>query len=85
MIYTCIILKVYDGVWGYNTLLAMSSTSCVFFAFSGYSFILGLVNVGATGVSHYAMRTNMTLQVRSIFVYCIVYMVSIVPQNLTYG
>ena len=66
MIYTRIILKVYDGVWGYNTLLAMSSTSCVFFAFSGYSFILGLVNVGATGVSHYAMRTNMTLQVRSI-------------------
>ena len=66
MIYTCIILKVYDGVWGYNTLLAMSSTSCVFFAFSGYSFILGLVNVGATGVSHYAMRTNMTLQVRLI-------------------
>ena len=58
--------EVYDGVWGYNTLLAMSSTSCVFFAFSGYSFILGLVNVGATGVSHYAMRTNMTLQVRSI-------------------
>jgi hypothetical protein len=50
-------------VWGYNTLLAMSATSCVFFAFSGSSFLLGIVNVAATGVAHYAMRTNMTVQV----------------------
>jgi len=54
--------EVYDGVWGYNSLLAMSSVSCVFFAFSGGSFLLSVVNVGATGVVQYAMRTNMTLQ-----------------------
>ena len=53
----------YDGVWGYNSLLAMSSVSCVFFAFSGGSFLLSVVNVGATGVAQYAMRTNMTIQV----------------------
>jgi len=54
--------EVYDGVWGYNSLLAMSSVSCVFFAFTGGSFLLSIVNVGATGVAQYALRSTMQVQ-----------------------
>ncbi len=65
--------EVYDGVWGYNGVIAMASVSCVFFAFNSMSFLVGLVNlVGTIGVQ-YGLRANMTLQVNAraiVVMYC---------------
>lgn len=58
--------EVYDGVWGYNAILSMASLSCVFFAFNSMSFLIGILNVLATVVAHYALRTNMFVKVRRL-------------------
>lgn len=51
--------QIYDGVWGYNALLAMSSVACVFFPFSPVSFVAGLVNTLATVCIQAALRITM--------------------------
>ena len=33
--------QVYDGIWGYNSLLSMAAVSCVFFPFSANSLLAG--------------------------------------------
>ena len=53
----------YDGIWGYNGVLAMPCISCVFYAFGKVSFLLGLVDTIAVGFAQYALRATMTLQV----------------------
>ena len=54
----------YDGIWGYNGVLAMPCISCVFYAFGKVSFLLGLVDTIAVGFAQYALRATMTLQVK---------------------
>ena len=55
--------EVYDGIWGFNGVLAMGGVACVFYAFGPMSFLLGVVDCVAVGVAHYALRANMTLKV----------------------
>ena len=55
--------EVYDGIWGYNAVIATASISCVFFAFSSMSFTLGMINLLATIGAQYALRATMVLQV----------------------
>lgn len=55
--------EVYDGIWGYNGVIAMSSVSCVFFAFNHASFTLGLINVFASGLSQVAFRSLLASKV----------------------
>ena len=40
--------EVYDGIWGYNAVIATASITCVFFAFNTMSFFLGMANLGKT-------------------------------------
>eukprot|EP00093_Oithona_nana_P013120 13120.XXX_98632_94413_1 [CDS] Oithona nana genome sequencing. len=54
--------EVYDGIWGYNAVIATASISCVFFAFSSMSFTLGMINLLATIGAQYALRATMVLQ-----------------------
>jgi len=54
--------EVYDGIWGYNAVIATASITCVFFAFNTYSCLLGLANLLATVCAQYAMRATITLQ-----------------------
>lgn len=56
--------EVYSGLWGYNALLTMGAISCVFFAFNHQSFLMGLVATAATSVVQFALRVNMTGQVK---------------------
>ena len=56
--------EVYDGIWGYNAVIATSSITCVFFAFSSMSFTLGMINLLATIGAQYALRATMVLQVQ---------------------
>ena len=56
------IAEVYAGVWGYNPLLAMAATSCVFFSFNANSLLLSSVTAAVTSVAQFALRVNMTLQ-----------------------
>ena len=56
--------QIYDGIWGYNALLAMAAASCVFFPFSPVSFVAGVVNTVATIGIQQGLRKNMD-QVRS--------------------
>jgi len=51
--------QIYDGIWGYNALLAMAAASCVFFPFSPVSFVAGLVNTVATVAIQQGLRKNM--------------------------
>ena len=51
--------QIYDGIWGYNALLAMAAASCVFFPFSPVSFVAGTVNTVATIAIQQALRKNM--------------------------
>ena len=51
--------QVYDGIWGYNALLAMAAASCVFFPFSPTSLVTGLVNTVATVGIQQGLRKNM--------------------------
>jgi len=54
--------EAYDGIWGYNGVLAMPCISCVFYAFGKVSFLLGLVDTVAVAFAQYALRATMTLQ-----------------------
>lgn len=63
--------EVYDGLWGFNGIVAMTALSCVYFAFGSMSFLLGLVNVATTICVHFALRANMTVEVRTQFAYMI--------------
>ena len=56
--------EVYDGIWGFNGVLAMGGVSCVFYAFGPMSFLLGIVDCVAVAIAHFALRANMALQVR---------------------
>merc|ERR1712106_48500 len=51
--------QIYDGIWGYNALLAMAAASCVFFPFSPVSFVAGLVNTVVTVAIQQGLRKNM--------------------------
>ena len=55
--------EVYEGCWGFNGILAMSSLSCVFLAFNRSSVALGLVNVVLTVLLQFGLRSVMTIQV----------------------
>ena len=55
--------EVYDGIWGFNGVLAMGGVSCVFYAFGPMSFLLGIVDCVAVAIAHFALRANMALQV----------------------
>jgi urea transporter len=61
--------EVYDGVWGYNAVIATASLSCVFFAFNGMSFLLAMLNLAATIAAQYALRANMTLVVCCLYIH----------------
>jgi len=52
-------VQIYDGIWGYNSLLAMAAVSCVFFPFSPASFVAGLINTIGTVAIHAALRASM--------------------------
>ena len=49
----------YDGIWGYNSLLSMAAVSCVFFPFSPKSLMAGVLNAVATVGVQAALRRNM--------------------------
>jgi len=51
--------QVYDGIWGYNSLLSMAAVSCVFFPFSPTSLLAGALNAVATVGIQAALRRNM--------------------------
>ena len=55
--------EVYDGLWGYNAVIATASITCVFFAFNTMSFLLGMANLGANVCAQYALRATITLKV----------------------
>ena len=61
-----LLIIAYDGIWGYNGVLAMPCISCVFYAFGKVSFLLGLVDTVAVAFAQYALRATMTLQVSSV-------------------
>ena len=58
--------EVYDGVWGYNSLLTMAALSCVFYSFNHISFLFAAVGTAATAVAQFALRVNMFEQVREV-------------------
>ena len=60
--------QVYDGIWGYNSLLSMAAVSCVFFPLTVTSFIAGLANVAATVFVQRALAYNMDTVSRRNFV-----------------
>ena len=49
----------YDGIWGYNALLAMAAASCVFFPLSPASLAAGATSTLATIAVQAALRRNM--------------------------
>merc|ERR1711976_1062387 len=51
--------QIYDGIWGYNSLLSMAAVSCVFFPLTVTSFLAGLANVAATVFIQRALAYNM--------------------------
>ena len=55
--------EVYDGVWGYSAILSSGAIMCVFFAFNGMSFLLGMMNLANTIIIQYALRTTMSIEV----------------------
>ena len=59
-------VEVYDGIWGYNSLLSMAAVSCVFYPLTVSSFLAGLVNVVTTVFIQKALAVNMST-VRFLF------------------
>ena len=57
--------EVYDGVWGFNAILASASVMCVFFACNAASLFLGTFNLACVICAQYAMRATMTVEVRT--------------------
>ena len=55
--------EVYDGLWGYNAVIATASITCVFFAFNSMSFLLGMANLSANVCAQYALRATITKKV----------------------
>jgi len=55
--------EVYDGLWGYNAVIATASITCVFFAFNTMSFLLGMANLSANVCAQYALRATITKKV----------------------
>ena len=55
--------EVYDGLWGYNAVIATASITCVFFAFNTMSFMLGMANLSANVCAQYALRATITKKV----------------------
>merc|ERR550525_1968485 len=51
--------QLYDGIWGYNSLLSMAAVSCVFFPLTANSLLAGTVNAVATVRIQAALRRNM--------------------------
>ena len=60
--------EVYDGVWGFNAILASASLMCVFYAFNFYSVLLGTFNLACVICAQYAMRATMSVEVRTFHV-----------------
>ena len=58
--------EVYDGVWGFNAILASASLMCVFYAFNFYSVLLGTFNLACVICAQYAMRATMSVEVRRL-------------------
>ena len=58
--------EVYDGIWGYNAVIATASITCVFFAFSSMSFLLGMINLVGTIGAQYGLRATMVAHVSVI-------------------
>ena len=52
-------IKIYDGLWGYNSLLSMAAAGCVFFPFSPVALGTGTVNALATILIQAALRVSM--------------------------
>ena len=61
------IQEVYDGIWGYSAILSTCALTCVFFALSPMSLLLGLVNLLGTIGVQYGLRTTLFIQVIWIF------------------
>jgi len=59
--------QVYDGIWGYNSLLSMAAVSCVFYPLTVSSFLAGLVNVVATVFIQKALAVNMSTNLLPVF------------------
>ena len=55
--------EVYDGVWGFNAILASASVMCVFFACNPASLFLGAFNLACVICAQYALRATMTVEV----------------------
>lgn len=51
--------QIYDGLWGYNSLLSMAAAGCVFFPFSPVALGTGTVNALATLIIQAALRVSM--------------------------
>jgi len=54
--------EVYDGVWGFNAILASASVMCVFFACNPASLFLGAFNLACVICAQYALRATMTVE-----------------------
>ena len=55
--------EVYQGVWGYNSLLTMAALSCVFYSFNAHSVLMSATATLACVVAQFALRANMFVQV----------------------
>ena len=55
--------EVYNGLWGYSAILSFCALTCVFFALSWMSLILGFVNLLGTVGVQYGLRTTLSMQV----------------------
>ena len=55
--------EVYNGLWGYSAILSFCALTCVFFALSWMSLILGFVNLLGTVGVQYGLRTTLSIQV----------------------
>ena len=58
--------EVYTGVWGYNTVLVMAALGANFYPVNAVTFLQALLASFATSVAQFALRENMTLQVKDI-------------------
>merc|ERR1719397_1174033 len=57
----------YDGIFGYNSLLSMAAVSCVFFPLTLTSFLAGVVNVMGTVFIQRALAHNMSQNMLPVF------------------
>ncbi len=65
--------EVYSGVWGLNTLLTLAGTACVFYPLTPQSALLGTVAAAVAFCIQLALRVNMTVQVKYMFIFLYVY------------